>query len=98
MCIILCRLLSSALFSPSCVAVTLAVAGSKVELSEEQKLEIREAFELFDTDGSGSIDAKELKVRRVCQAAVMVILPLGCHESFGFRAEEGRNQEDDSGG
>ena len=31
-------------------------------LTEEQKQEIREAFDLFDTDGSGSIDAKELKV------------------------------------
>jgi len=29
---------------------------------EEQKQEIREAFDLFDTDGSGTIDAKELKV------------------------------------
>ena len=32
------------------------------ELTEEQKQEIREAFDLFDADGSGSIDAKELKV------------------------------------
>lgn len=32
------------------------------QLSQEQKDEIREAFELFDTDGSGTIDAKELKV------------------------------------
>jgi len=32
------------------------------ELTEEQKQEIREAFDLFDTDGSGTIDAKELKV------------------------------------
>lgn len=32
------------------------------DLSEEQKQEIREAFDQFDTDGSGSIDAKELKV------------------------------------
>merc|ERR1712012_1371146 len=32
------------------------------ELSEEQKQEIKEAFDLFDTDGSGSIDSKELKV------------------------------------
>ncbi|KAL7752820.1 hypothetical protein RI367_001823 [Sorochytrium milnesiophthora] len=32
------------------------------ELSAEQKQEIREAFDLFDTDGSGSIDSKELKV------------------------------------
>merc|ERR1711907_283041 len=32
------------------------------ELTEEQKQEIKEAFDLFDTDGSGNIDAKELKV------------------------------------
>ncbi|KAM6976591.1 uncharacterized protein cetn2 [Aplochiton taeniatus] len=34
----------------------------KPELTEELKQEIREAFELFDTDGSGHIDVKELKV------------------------------------
>ena len=33
-----------------------------MELTEEQKQEIREAFDLFDTDGTGTIDAKELKV------------------------------------
>jgi len=33
-----------------------------VKLTEEQRQEIREAFDLFDTDGSGTIDAKELKV------------------------------------
>ncbi len=32
------------------------------EISEDQRQEIREAFDLFDTDGSGTIDAKELKV------------------------------------
>jgi len=32
------------------------------ELTEEQRQEIKEAFDLFDTDGSGRIDAKELKV------------------------------------
>ncbi|RMC13493.1 hypothetical protein DUI87_08567 [Hirundo rustica rustica] len=37
-------------------------SGLKSELTEEQKQEIREAFDLFDTDGSGSIDIKELKV------------------------------------
>jgi len=35
---------------------------TKQELTEEQKQEIKEAFDLFDTDGSGTIDAKELKV------------------------------------
>jgi len=41
--------------------------GQQQGLTEEQKQEIREAFDLFDTDGSGTIDAKELKVamRRV---------------------------------
>uniref|UniRef100_A0A8D0GMB4 Calglandulin n=1 Tax=Sphenodon punctatus TaxID=8508 RepID=A0A8D0GMB4_SPHPU len=34
----------------------------KPELTEDQKQEIREAFDLFDTDGTGNIDVKELKV------------------------------------
>merc|ERR1712113_891416 len=34
----------------------------KTTLTEEQRQEIKEAFDLFDTDGSGRIDAKELKV------------------------------------
>lgn len=38
------------------------IGRTTVDLSEEQKQEIREAFDQFDTDGSGSIDAKELKV------------------------------------
>merc|ERR1711976_1144421 len=32
------------------------------ELTEEQRQEIKEAFDLFDTDSSGVVDAKELKV------------------------------------
>lgn len=32
------------------------------ELSEEQKQEIREAFDLFDTDKDKAIDYHELKV------------------------------------
>ena len=35
--------------------------GKQKELTEEQKQEIKEAFDLFDTDGSGSIDPKELR-------------------------------------
>merc|ERR1719310_2551079 len=37
-------------------------AGKAKELTPEQQNEIKQAFELFDTDGSGSIDTKELKV------------------------------------
>ncbi|KAL3901827.1 MAG: hypothetical protein SGCHY_000298 [Lobulomycetales sp.] len=39
-----------------------AAASKAQELTQEQKQEIREAFDLFDTDGSGTIDVKELKV------------------------------------
>uniref|UniRef100_A0A7S1JGZ9 EF-hand domain-containing protein n=1 Tax=Eutreptiella gymnastica TaxID=73025 RepID=A0A7S1JGZ9_9EUGL len=34
----------------------------KIELTDQQKAEIKQAFDLFDTDGSGKIDAKEIKV------------------------------------
>uniref|UniRef100_A0A1A8FE15 Centrin 4 n=1 Tax=Nothobranchius korthausae TaxID=1143690 RepID=A0A1A8FE15_9TELE len=37
-------------------------ANSKVELTENQLQEIKEAFNLFDTDGTGTIDVKEIKV------------------------------------
>ena len=40
---------------------TSSFTAPKNELTEEQKQEIREAFDLFDADGSGTIDAKELK-------------------------------------
>ena len=36
----------------------------KRELSEEQKQEIKEAFDLFDTDKDRTIDYHELKVGR----------------------------------
>ncbi|KAM3128069.1 hypothetical protein pb186bvf_019832 [Paramecium bursaria] len=35
---------------------------ARSELTEEQRQEIKEAFDLFDTDGTGYIDIKELKV------------------------------------
>uniref|UniRef100_A0A8I6APZ1 Centrin 4 n=1 Tax=Rattus norvegicus TaxID=10116 RepID=A0A8I6APZ1_RAT len=35
--------------------------AAKVELNDTQKQEIKEAFDLFDIDGSGTIDLKELK-------------------------------------
>ncbi|CAL1612794.1 unnamed protein product [Knipowitschia caucasica] len=37
-------------------------AGPKMEVTPEMKQEIQEAFDLFDTDGTGVIDVKELKV------------------------------------
>jgi len=43
-------------------ATNKVVKKGRTELTEEQKQEIKEAFDLFDTDGSGRIDAKELKV------------------------------------
>ena len=44
----------------------------KPELTEEQKQEIREAFDLFDADGTGTIDVKELKASLIhsCSAAL----------------------------
>lgn len=36
--------------------------AAKSDLSDDQKLELREAFELFDADKTGSIDLHELKV------------------------------------
>merc|ERR1711898_39348 len=35
-------------------------AADLKNLTEEQKGELREAFDLFDTDGSGAVDASEL--------------------------------------
>merc|ERR1711918_286027 len=37
-------------------------AAELKSLSDEQKQELREAFDLFDTDGSGAVDASELHV------------------------------------
>ncbi|XP_055380451.1 uncharacterized protein LOC129611341 [Condylostylus longicornis] len=37
-------------------------SGPKFELTEEQKNDIKEAFDLFDTEGTGHIESKELKV------------------------------------
>ncbi|CAH8534226.1 unnamed protein product [Schistosoma intercalatum] len=47
---------------PSGKKKEIAGRGVKHELTEDQKQEIREAFDLFDTDKSGTIDIKELKV------------------------------------
>lgn len=43
-------------------ATSAAARRRKFELSEEQRQEIREAFELFDSDKNGLIDPHEMKV------------------------------------
>lgn len=86
-------------------------AGPKIELTEEQKQEIKEAFDLFDTDGTGTIDVKELKVCYEVNFAIFLdykvaryplhpteiccVCATGCYESSGLRTKEGGNQEDD---
>ena len=37
-------------------------AAMKVDLTEEQKADVKEAFSLFDTQATGFIDSKDLKV------------------------------------
>lgn len=44
------------------VGMTRKKSGPKFELSEEQRADIKEAFNLFDTEATGLIDTKELKV------------------------------------
>merc|ERR1712031_40911 len=39
-----------------------ASGKKKSELDDKEKQEIKEAFDLFDTDGSGNIDIKELTI------------------------------------
>jgi Ca2+-binding EF-hand superfamily protein len=42
-----------------------AEASSHYALSEAQEAQIREAFLLFDTDGGGTIDTRELEVAMI---------------------------------
>ena len=64
------------------IDVLLLNLGPKPELTEEQKQEIREAFDLFDTDGSGTIDAKELKVNSQSLWYYLAVdCKQGCHRS-----------------
>ncbi|XP_051277276.1 uncharacterized protein cetn4 [Dicentrarchus labrax] len=54
--------MASSYRKPAPVAAQKKKQSLKADLSEEQKQEIKEAFDLFDTDGTGTIDVKELKV------------------------------------
>merc|ERR1719364_671496 len=60
----------------------------KTELDDQQKQEIKEAFDLFDTDGSGNIDVKELTI---------AMKALGCEPKPG-EIEKMIGEVDDDGG
>ncbi len=45
---------------PPRIADDLSSCASTIELSQQQQSQIREIFDLFDTDGGGSIDSLEL--------------------------------------
>jgi centrin-1 len=51
--------------------------GAKFELTEEQKQEIREAFDLFDTDGSGVADLLGLLLQPTISDADFPLLDAG---------------------
>jgi centrin-3 len=53
---------TSNMYGSSAVAKAKRRTHSRPELSDEQKQEIKEAFELFDTDKDSCVDYHELKV------------------------------------
>merc|ERR550514_40712 len=66
-----------------------AAGGKKqTELDDKQKQEIKEAFDLFDTDGSGNIDVKELTI---------AMKALGCEPKPG-EIEKMMSEVDEDGG
>merc|ERR1712025_503372 len=67
-----------------------AASGKKqTELDESQKQEIKEAFDLFDTDGSGNIDIKELTI---------AMKALGCEPKPGEIEKMIADVDDDGSG
>ena len=53
------------------VAASSAASNIAVDLSEEQKTDVREAFNLFDSGSTGFIDTKDLKVKSICMFIFM---------------------------
>ena len=62
--------------------------SKKPDFSEEQIEEIREAFNLFDTDGSGSIDYKELKAAMRALGTALASRPVAT--TVELRAQKNR--------
>ena len=61
------------------------------EITDEQRHEIKEAFELFDTDKDGYIDYHELKVPLFAERRLTM---LGCDARFGIRCQEAGGAQD----
>merc|ERR1712224_743115 len=61
----------------------------QTELDDTQKQEIKEAFDLFDTDGSGNIDIKELTI---------AMKALGCEPNQGEIEKMISDVDDDGSG
>ena len=53
---------ASTVTKKSTITASRKKSGPNFELSDQQRTDVREAFDLFDTEGSGTIDIKELKV------------------------------------
>merc|ERR1719378_1079946 len=66
-----------------------ASGKKKTELDEKEKQEIKEAFDLFDTDGSGNIDIKELTI---------AMKALGCEPKPGEIEKMIADVDDDGSG
>jgi hypothetical protein len=54
--------LFSSMYGASAISKAKRRTHARPELTDEQKQEIKEAFELFDTDKDGCVDYHELKV------------------------------------
>jgi centrin-3 len=48
--------------------------SARVDLTEDQQLEIKEAFENFDSDKSGTIDKHELRI--AMRAMILIFLKM----------------------
>lgn len=64
----------------------------RTELTDEQKAEIREAFEIFDMDKDGALDFHEFKVKLMIDFGHFIIIA-GRLESFGLWVQETWNFE-----
>jgi centrin-2/centrin-1 len=67
----------------------------RIDLTPSQKQEIREAFDLFDVEGTGTIDAKDLKV---ALRALGTLALIQFNAGFEPKKEEVKKMISDVGG